>query len=49
MVIDKTKSWLPLQLAWYMQEHSDLYFQFLNGDKDTFKYAWKVSHSYQFQ
>ncbi|KAG2218095.1 hypothetical protein INT45_000018 [Circinella minor] len=42
MVIDKTKSWLPLQLAWYMQEHSDLYFQFLNGDKDTFKYAWKA-------
>ncbi|KAI9260623.1 mannosyltransferase putative-domain-containing protein [Phascolomyces articulosus] len=42
MVIDKTKSWLPLQLTWYMQEHSDLYFQFLNGDKDTFKYAWKA-------
>ncbi|KAI7857955.1 mannosyltransferase putative-domain-containing protein [Circinella umbellata] len=42
MVIDKTKSWLPLQLAWYMQEHSDIYFQFLNGDKDTFKYAWKA-------
>lgn len=42
MVIDKQKSWLPLQLAWYMQKHYDIYFQFLNGDKDTFKYAWKA-------
>ncbi|KAI9484767.1 mannosyltransferase putative-domain-containing protein [Zychaea mexicana] len=42
MVLDKARSWLPLQLAWYMQEHSDLYFQFLNGDKDTFKFAWKA-------
>lgn len=42
MVIDKEKSWLPLQLAWYMQKHYDIYFQFLNGDKDTFKYAWKA-------
>lgn len=42
MVIDKEKSWVPLQLAWYMQKHYDIYFQFLNGDKDTFKYAWKA-------
>lgn len=42
MVIDKEKSWLQLQLAWYMQKHYDIYFQFLNGDKDTFKYAWKA-------
>lgn len=42
MVIDKEKSWLPLQLAWYMQKHHEVYFQFLNGDKDTFKYAWKA-------
>lgn len=42
MVIDKVKSWLPLQLAWYMQKNYDIYFQFLNGDKDTFKYAWKA-------
>jgi hypothetical protein len=44
MVIDKVKSWIPLQLAWYMQKHYDIYFQFLNGDKDTFKYAWKALH-----
>ncbi|KAI8640683.1 mannosyltransferase putative-domain-containing protein [Parasitella parasitica] len=42
MVIDKEKSWVPLQLAWYMQKHYEIYFQFLNGDKDTFKYAWKA-------
>ncbi|KAI8968158.1 mannosyltransferase putative-domain-containing protein [Mycotypha africana] len=45
MVIDKEKSWVPLQLAWYMQKHYEIYFQFLNGDKDTFKYAWKALHS----
>ncbi|KAI7901759.1 mannosyltransferase putative-domain-containing protein [Cokeromyces recurvatus] len=42
IVIDKEKSWLPLQLVWYMQKNHDVYFQFLNGDKDTFKYAWKA-------
>ncbi|ORE11301.1 hypothetical protein BCV72DRAFT_192534, partial [Rhizopus microsporus var. microsporus] len=42
MVIDKVKSWLPLQLAWYMQDQHEIYFQFLNGDKDTFKYAWQA-------
>jgi hypothetical protein len=42
MVIDKVRAWLPLQLAWYMQKHYEIYFQFLNGDKDTFKYAWQV-------
>ncbi|KAG1439487.1 hypothetical protein G6F56_012281 [Rhizopus delemar] len=42
MVIDKVKSWSPLQLAWYMQNEYEIYFQFLNGDKDTFKYAWQA-------
>lgn len=42
MVINKQKSWLPLHLAWYMQKHYEIYFQFLNGDKDTFKYAWQA-------
>ncbi|KAG0741215.1 hypothetical protein G6F57_010583 [Rhizopus arrhizus] len=42
MVINKEKSWLPLQLAWYMQDQYEIYFQFLNGDKDTFKYAWQA-------
>ncbi|KAI8980467.1 mannosyltransferase putative-domain-containing protein [Pilobolus umbonatus] len=42
MVLNKAKTWLPLQLAWYMQDHSEVYFQFLNGDKDTYKYAWQA-------
>ncbi|KAI7879378.1 hypothetical protein K492DRAFT_178835 [Lichtheimia hyalospora FSU 10163] len=45
MVIDKKRAWRPLQLAWYMQKNYDLYFQFLNGDKDTFKFAWKALHA----
>ncbi|KAI8097722.1 mannosyltransferase putative-domain-containing protein [Halteromyces radiatus] len=42
MVINKLKSWYPLQLAWYMNDHHDIYYQFLNGDKDTFRFAWKA-------
>ncbi|KAI9270890.1 mannosyltransferase putative-domain-containing protein, partial [Sporodiniella umbellata] len=42
MVIDKGRAWLPLQLAWYMQSQYAVYFQFLNGDKDTFKFAWQA-------
>ncbi|KAH8554605.1 mannosyltransferase putative-domain-containing protein [Umbelopsis sp. PMI_123] len=40
--LDKQKAWVPLQLAWYLQSHHELYFQLLNGDKDTFKYAWEA-------
>ncbi|KAI9016555.1 mannosyltransferase putative-domain-containing protein [Phycomyces nitens] len=42
IVVNKAKSWLPLQLAWYMQSNYEIYFQLLNGDKDTFQYAWKA-------
>ncbi|KAI8338588.1 mannosyltransferase putative-domain-containing protein [Chlamydoabsidia padenii] len=42
MVINKIKSWYPLQLSWFMNHHHDIYYQFLNGDKDTFRYAWKA-------
>ncbi|KAL0079295.1 mannosyltransferase putative-domain-containing protein [Phycomyces blakesleeanus] len=42
IVINKAKAWLPLQLSWYMQNNHEIYFQLLNGDKDTFQYAWKA-------
>jgi hypothetical protein len=31
-----------LFLAVYMQTHRDVYFTFLRGDKDTFRFAWKA-------
>lgn len=42
IVIDKKRHWIPLQLAWYMQYYHELYFKLLNGDKDTFQYAWRA-------
>ncbi|KAI8072380.1 mannosyltransferase putative-domain-containing protein [Gongronella butleri] len=42
MVIHKKKAWHALQLAWFMNHHHGIYYQFLNGDKDTFRFAWKT-------
>ncbi|ORZ10142.1 mannosyltransferase putative-domain-containing protein [Absidia repens] len=43
MVINKIKSWHPLQLAWYMNDHhGEPLLSILNGDKDTFRFAWKA-------
>lgn len=42
IVVDKRKHWIPLQLAWFMQFYHELYFRLLNGDKDTFQYAWQA-------
>lgn len=42
IVVDKQRHWIPLQLAWFMQFYHELYFRLLNGDKDTFQYAWQA-------
>ncbi|GAA5796110.1 mannosyltransferase putative-domain-containing protein [Helicostylum pulchrum] len=42
IVVDKKRHWLPLQLSWFMQFYHELYFNLLNGDKDTFQYAWQA-------
>ena len=34
--IDKTKNWLPLYIAAYMNQHQRLFYSLLWGDKDTF-------------
>ncbi|KAJ2993918.1 hypothetical protein HDV02_001996 [Globomyces sp. JEL0801] len=31
-----------LKLAFYMQKNSDLYFELVLGDKDTFRFAWRL-------
>lgn len=47
IVIDKVKSWKPLLLALWMNEHSDFWFDYIHGDKETFHMAWrKLGHSY---
>lgn len=41
MVIDKLRSWRPLQLAMHFNEYSDFYYQHMLGDKDSYHLAWR--------
>ena len=40
MVIDKLRCWEPLQLALWMNQHADKFYNLIWGDKDTFRFAW---------
>lgn len=40
LLIDKRCCWLPLQIAAHLNEHSDFYYAYFYGDKDTFHLAW---------
>ena len=44
LLLDKSRPevWKALNFAFYMQRHKELYFKLLNGDKDTFNYAWQA-------
>jgi hypothetical protein len=41
LVINKQKCWAGLQLTMHINEHSDFYYQYFYGDKDTFHLAWR--------
>jgi hypothetical protein len=40
LLVDKQKCWEPLHLCNWYNEHSDYYYQYVYGDKDTFRFAW---------
>jgi alpha 1,2-mannosyltransferase len=40
IVIDKQRCWRELNLCQYFNVRSDIYYQLLLGDKDTFRFAW---------
>jgi hypothetical protein len=42
MLIDKRKCWRPLNLTVHMNGHSDFYYRYVHGDKDTFHFAWRM-------
>ncbi len=47
MIINKNLSWVPLNLTMHFNEHSDYYYQFMHGDKETFHMAWRrAQYSY---
>jgi hypothetical protein len=48
LLVDKGRCWPALRLALWFNEHSDFYYQYLHGDKDTFSLAFHKLHtSYQ--
>ena len=41
IVVNKGKCWEALSLTMWYNEHSDFYYQYIHGDKDTFHMAFK--------
>jgi FkbM family methyltransferase len=41
MVIDKSKCWRPLNLAFWYNDHSEFFYRYIHGDKETFHMAWR--------
>jgi ADP-heptose:LPS heptosyltransferase len=41
IVIDKTRCWKALQLTLWYNAHSEFFYQFIHGDKDTFHMAFR--------
>ena len=41
ILLDKERSWKPLNLAMWMNEHSDFWYDHVHGDKETFHLAWR--------
>jgi hypothetical protein len=40
MILDKSRCWRALSLAYWINQHSNVFYQFLHGDKDTYLIAW---------
>lgn len=41
LLINKTKCWSELALTLHFNQNKDLYWQYVHGDKDTFRLAWQ--------
>lgn len=41
MVINKETCWRALNLAWWYNDHSEFFYKYIHGDKDTFHLAWR--------
>ena len=41
IVVNKQRCWKALSLAMWMNEHSDFWYRYIHGDKDTFHFAWR--------
>ena len=43
VLLRKAEVWHPLMVTLHLNAHSDLYYRYLNGDKDTFLLAWLLT------
>lgn len=41
ILVNKRLCWRPLNLAFWFNDHSDFFFQYIHGDKETFHMAWR--------
>lgn len=47
ILVNKSRCWRELQLTMHFNEHSDFWYHYVYGDKDTFKLAWhKLNRAY---
>lgn len=42
IVIDKKRCWRELNLTMHLNEHSDYYYKYVHGDKETYHMAWHM-------
>lgn len=42
IIIDKESCWRELQMTMHLNEHSDFYYKYVHGDKETFHMAWHM-------
>lgn len=41
ILVDKEKCWRALNLTFWFNDHSDFFFRYIHGDKETFHLAWR--------
>lgn len=41
IALDKRRVWRPLLLTMWMNDHSDFWYRYIHGDKETFHFAWR--------
>jgi FkbM family methyltransferase len=47
ILVHKQKCWCELNLAFWLNDHSELFYRYIHGDKDTFHLAWRrLNRSY---
>lgn len=42
VLVNKRACWRPLVLTMHLNEHSDFYYNYVHGDKETFHMAWRM-------